>query len=146
MKQGVSESKPYNSKIMFSIYFFNFIHNRRGYAQNFTSLSNTEGIICEQANQIVSKKYQSISNILPNITKGIGLCHKLRFCTPYIFETQYRKPQIYEFSLKYQLFTSSGCKDIGIGRKLELMTKAQFLYEFEQRSEFWCKVSLILNA
>ena len=92
MKQGVSESKPYNSKIMFSIYFFNFIHNRRGYAQNFTSLSNTEGIICEQANQIVSKKYQSISNILPNITKGIGLCHKLRFCTPYIFETQYRKP------------------------------------------------------
>ena len=146
MKQGVSESKPYNSKIMFSIYFFNFIHNRRGYAQNFTSLSNIEGIICEQANQIVSKKYQSISNILPNITKGIGLCHKLRFCTPYIFETQYRKPQIYEFSLKYQLFTSPGCKDIGIIRKFELMAKIQFFYEFEQRSEFWCKVSLILNA
>ena len=62
-------------------------------------------------------------------------CHKLRFSNPYIFATRFRWSLIFQTmnsvwsnsrSLKYQRFTRSGCKDIGI-RKFEIVAKTQFL-------------------
>ena len=67
--------------------------------------------------------------------KELSLCHKLRFCNPYIFATQCRRPLIFQtmhsvrsnsLSLKYQGFSPSGCQYIGI-RKYEFVTKTQFL-------------------
>ena len=68
--------------------------------------------------------------------KGVdSLRHKLWFSNPYIFETQCRKPLLFQtyiiwsnrtHSLKYQRFTTLEFKDIGIG-KSELVAKTQFL-------------------
>ena len=53
----------------------------------------------------------------------LSLCHKLWFSNPYIFTTPCRRPYIFQTmssvrsnntSLKYQSFTLSDCKDIGI--------------------------------
>ena len=61
----------------------------------------------------------------------LSLCHKLRFSNPYIFTTQCRRPYIFQTmssvrsnntSLKYQSFTLSDCKDIGI-IKFEFVAK-----------------------
>ena len=60
-----------------------------------------------------------------SLCKELSLCHKL-----YKFETQCRKPLIFQsmnyvggnnLILKYQRFTSSGCKNLGI-RKFEFVT------------------------
>ena len=62
--------------------------------------------------------------------KELSLRHKLRFYNPYIFVAQCRRPLIFQTinsgrsnnqSLKYQRFTPTSCKDIGI-RKFELVT------------------------
>ena len=62
------------------------------------------------------------------------MCHKLKFCNPFIVGTKCLRPEIFKtmnsvrlnnLSLKYQWFILLGCKDIGI-RKLELVTKTQF--------------------
>ena len=61
--------------------------------------------------------------------KELSFCHNLS--NLYIFATKCRRPFIFEtmnyvrpnnISLKYQRFTSSDCKDIGI-RQFELVTK-----------------------
>ena len=55
--------------------------------------------------------------------KELILCYKLFYYNSYIFATQYRRPWKFEtiiyfrsnnFSLKYEMFTPSGCKDKGI--------------------------------
>ena len=70
-----------------------------------------------------------------DLTKELSLCHKLKFFNPNIFATQCRRPQIFQtlnyvssnnVSLKYQMPTRSGCKDIGI-RKFEFVAKTQIL-------------------
>ena len=67
--------------------------------------------------------------------KALSLCHKLWFSNPYISATQCRRHQIFQTmnpvrlniqSLKYQTFTLSGCKDIGM-RKFKFVAKIQFL-------------------
>ena len=64
------------------------------------------------------------------------LCHKLWFSNPNIFTTQCRKPEIFQTmnfvrsnnqSLKFQKFTSTGCKDIRI-ITFEFVAKTQFVY------------------
>ena len=65
----------------------------------------------------------------------MSLCHKLWFSNPYIFGTQCLRPYLFQtkysvrsnnLSLKYQRFTPSGSKDIGI-QKFKFVTKALFL-------------------
>ena len=55
--------------------------------------------------------------------KELNLCHRLWFYNPYIFATQCLRPYLFQtkytvrsnnLSLKYQRFTPSGSKDIGI--------------------------------
>ena len=67
--------------------------------------------------------------------KKLSLCHELRFSSPYIFATQCRRTYIFQtmnyvrskdIDLKYQKFTLSGCKDIGV-RISEFVAKTQFL-------------------
>ena len=67
-----------------------------------------------------------------------GFCHKLRFYNSYNLATRFSRPLIFQtinsgrsnsLSLKYQRFTPSGCKDIGI-RKCKFVAKTQFLYCF----------------
>ena len=64
--------------------------------------------------------YKTLKSIFP---KELSFCHKLYFSNLYIFATQCRRPFILQtknsvrsnnLSLKYQGFTSSDCKDIGI--------------------------------
>ena len=43
--------------------------------------------------------------------------------------------------LKYQRFTPSGCKDIGI-RTFEILTKAQFIYKLSNSSNLFFNVKL----
>jgi len=66
---------------------------------------------------------------LPSLWKGIQSFHN-------IFVTKCFRPQIFQImnsiilnnqSLKYQRFTRSDCKDIGL-RRLEFVTKTQFLW------------------
>ena len=68
--------------------------------------------------------------------KELSLCHKLWFSNPNIFETQCRKPLIFQtyifwsnksHSLKNQRFTTLESTDIGI-RKSEFVAKTQFLW------------------
>ena len=64
------------------------------------------------------------------ISKELSLCNKLWCSNPYIFSIQCSRPYIFQTmnyaisnpSLKYQRFTSSGCRDIGI-RKFEFVAK-----------------------
>ena len=50
----------------------------------------------------------------------LSLCHKLKFCNPYIFVTSKWKPMIFQTyyliqqNLKYLGTMTFGCKDIGI--------------------------------
>ena len=76
----------------------------------------------------------------PWTLKGFSLCHKLGFSNPFIFAHCLR-PLIYQTmnfarsniqSYKYQRFTLSGFKDIGI-IKLEFVSKTQFLKSFVDR-------------
>ena len=69
------------------------------------------------------------------LQQELSLCHKL-----YKFETQCRKPLIFQsmnyvggnnLILKYQRFTSSGCKDTRI-TKIEFVTKTQFLFLYSK--------------
>ena len=68
--------------------------------------------------------------------KELSFCHKLRFSNSYNLVTHFPKPLIFKtinsgrpnsLSLKYQRFTPSGCKDIGI-RKFKFVAN-QFLYK-----------------
>ena len=68
-------------------------------------------------------------------TKELSLYHKLRFSSPLIFSTLYRRPYIFQtinsvrsnyLSLKYQRYTPSVCKEVGI-RKFEFVAKTQIL-------------------
>ena len=67
------------------------------------------------------------------IRKELSFCHKLYFSNlcypirrrPLIFQTM-NSVRPNNISLKYQRFTSSDCKDIGI-RQFEFVTKTQFL-------------------
>ena len=47
----------------------------------------------------------------------------------------------YNVSLKYQRFTSSGCKDIGI-TKIEFVAKTQFLYKLFFFKQFMNKTKI----
>ena len=67
--------------------------------------------------------------------KGTEFCHKLLFPNLYICATRCCIPLIFQtmnsvrskcLSLKYNMFTPSGCKDIGI-RKFDCVVKTQFL-------------------
>ena len=69
--------------------------------------------------------------------KELSFCNKLWFSNFNIVATQCRRPLIFQtmnsvrlsnVSLKYQRFTSSGCKDIGV-TKTEFVAKTQFLYQ-----------------
>ena len=73
--------------------------------------------------------------------KELSICHKRRFSIPFIFSIQYRKHYIFQtmnfvrsnyLSLKYQSYTPSGCKDIGI-RKFEFVAITQFLLKIKIR-------------
>ena len=77
----------------------------------------------------------------PRITKELSLCHKLWFSYPYIFATQCLRPHVFQnkytvrsnnLSLKYQRFTPSGSKDMGI-KKFKFVTKNQFLCMFDKK-------------
>ena len=66
----------------------------------------------------------------------MSFCHKLRFSHYYNLATRFPRPLIFQtinsarsnsLSLKYQRFTPSGCKDIGV-RKFKFAAKTQFLY------------------
>ena len=70
-------------------------------------------------------------------SKELSLCHKLWLSTLFIFATQWLRPYLFQtmnsdrwknLSLKYQRFTPSGEKNMGI-RKSEFVTKTQFLYD-----------------
>ena len=70
------------------------------------------------------------------ITKELSLCNKLWFSNPYIFSTQCSRPLIFQTmkyvrlnnpSLKYQRFTPTSSRDIGIGT-FEFVAKTQILY------------------
>ena len=70
--------------------------------------------------------------------KELSFCRKLYFSKLYIFATQSRRPLMFQtmnsvmpnnLSLKYQRFTSSDCKDIGINQ-FEFLTKTQLLWSF----------------
>ena len=72
----------------------------------------------------------------PGLTKELSFCHKLRFSTSYKLATRFPRPLIFQtinsvrsnsLSLKYQRFTTSGCKDIGV-RKCKFVAKTQFLF------------------
>ena len=74
--------------------------------------------------------------------KELTLCHKLWFSNPNIFGTQCRKPLIFQtyifwsnksHSLRFQRFTTSKSKDIGI-RKSEFVAKSQFLCKILTKS------------
>ena len=69
------------------------------------------------------------------LAKELSFCHKLSFSNPYIFVTRWWRPLIFQtinsvrsnnHSLKYQRFTSSDRKVIGI-RLFEFLAKTQFL-------------------
>ena len=68
-------------------------------------------------------------------SKVLSLYNKLWFSNPYIFSIQCRRPLIFQtmkyvrsnnLSLKYQMFTPSSCRDIGI-KKFKFVAKTQFL-------------------
>ena len=68
-------------------------------------------------------------------TKELSFCHKLWFSNSYNLATHSLRPLIFQtinslrsnsLSLKYQRFTPSGCKDIGV-RKCKFVAKPQFL-------------------
>ena len=65
----------------------------------------------------------------------LSLCHKLKFSNPYIFETWWCKPLVFQtkiiwasrlHSFKYLRSTTFGCKDIMI-RRLKCVAMTQFL-------------------
>ena len=69
------------------------------------------------------------------LQKELSFCHKLRFSYSYNLATCFPRPLIFQtinsgrsssLSLKYQRFTPSGCKDIGV-RKYKFVAKTQFL-------------------
>ena len=72
----------------------------------------------------MDKKYnKKIKDVQKIRAKELSLCHKLRFDNTYIFATQCRRLKIFKtmnsvssnnLSLKYQGFTPSDSKDIGI--------------------------------
>ena len=68
--------------------------------------------------------------------KELSFYHKLRFPNSFNLATLFSRPLIFQTinsgrsnsqSLKYQRFTPSGCKDIGI-RKCKFVAITQFLY------------------
>ena len=67
--------------------------------------------------------------------KKLSFCHTLWFYNFNIVATSFRRPLIFQtmnairsnnVSMKYQRFTSSGCKDTGF-TKTEFVAKTQFL-------------------
>ena len=85
-----------------------------------------------------------ISYELPNLDfsirylKELSFCHKLCLANPDIFATWCCRPLIFQtmisvrsnnLILKYQGFTPSGCKDIGL-RTFKFVANTQFLYIF----------------
>jgi len=67
--------------------------------------------------------------------KELSFCHKLIFSNSYNLATLFPRPLIFQtinsgrsnsLSLKYQRFTPTVCKDIGV-RKCKLVAKTQFL-------------------
>ena len=91
--------------------YLNFI-----YAQ---SIVNNICSTYEHHNIPLSINFHFLSICLNSHDKGLSICHKLWFSNPYIFGTR-------QILLKYQRFTSSGCRDKGI-RKFVFVPKAQFL-------------------
>ena len=75
--------------------------------------------IYEHHNIPLSINFHFLSICLNSHDEGLSLCHKLWFSNPYIFRTR-------QILLKYQRFTSSGCRDNGI-RKFVFVPKVQFL-------------------
>ena len=68
--------------------------------------------------------------------KELSCCNKLQLSNPHISATEWCKPLIFQtyiiwsnrnHSLKYQRYTTFGCKDIEI-RKFEFVAKTQFLF------------------
>ena len=108
--------KQNNLKHMFFIYF-NFRLELRRYTLNSSNLWAKFRI----------SKFEEETHICKNLKylgfKELSLCHKLWFSNPYFFSTQCLRPYIFQakytdksnnLSLKYQRFTPSGFKDLGI--------------------------------
>ena len=79
------------------------------------------------------------------VPEDYSLCNKLGFSNSYVFATKCRNPQIFQtmnsdgsnnHSLKYQRFTPSGFRDIGI-RKLGFVAKTQFFSGCGHRCSFY---------
>ena len=77
------------------------------------------------------------------MVKGIESLPQTMIFNSNIFATLCRKPWVFQTmnsdrssnpSLKYHRFTTSGCKDIGIG-KFECVTKTHFLYTVLVRAD-----------
>ena len=97
-------------------------------------------LICHKINLLFSYHTkldkQRVHKVVPEMLhKGIEFLSQTLFSNLYIFATQCRRPLIFQtmnsvrpnnLSLKYQRFTSSDCKDIGI-KQFEFVTKTQFL-------------------
>ena len=91
------------------LYFNNIVHFIEYYL----------GFIINIERAIIS----SCLNSDESAAKELSLCHKLLFSNHYIFGTKCRRPYIFQtmnsvksnnLSLKYQMFTTSGSKDIGV--------------------------------
>ena len=70
--------------------------------------------------------YQKNSFFYKGITKELSFSHKLWFSNFNIVATM-NTVRLKNVSLKYQRFTLSGCKDVGI-TKVEFVAMTQFLY------------------
>ena len=94
-------------------------------------------------------KYQNYSRTFPRTTLGrsskkncnnlaqLSFCNNFKNFNPYIFATWWRKSFIFQTltvwsnrnqSLKYQMSTTSGCRDTGI-KKSEFAAKNHFLFK-----------------
>ena len=98
-----------------------------------TSVKNVSGRK-ETILQGEDKNCQKESNF--GVCEGIEFYHKLKFPSPYIYGTWCCRLLIFQtkiiwckriHSLKYLRSTTLGCRDIGIYRKSEFVTKTQFL-------------------
>ena len=94
-----------------------------------SSYNPSEGLWMVKSSKICLKNWFS--------WKELSFCHKLWFSNFNIVATQCGRPLIFQtmnsvrsnnVSLKYQRFTSSGCKDIGF-TKTEFVAKTQFLWK-----------------
>ena len=90
------------------------------------------------------------------VSQKLRFCHKLWFSNPYIFPIQCGRPLIFQsmnyvrsnnLSLKYQMFTPTGCKDIEIWTFKSLWQQLSSLTSNieKKKEQFWFKNHTIVS-